>query len=187
MPNAAFAASLGRGSPFHLLGLMNTVIAPIAAEHIASFRAALDLVAREQRYLAMIEAPPLEQVASFVGENIKKGIAQFVALSGSEVVGWVDIVPAWAHGVAHRGSVGMGVLPQFRGQGIGRRLLQASIAKAWENGLTRIELEVRVDNANAMRLYEGLGFKREGLRRHGIRMEGQYHDTLAMALLRHEA
>ncbi|MDA0657690.1 MAG: hypothetical protein O2931_03510 [Planctomycetota bacterium] len=33
---------------------MNTVIAPIAAEHIASFRATLDQVAREKRYLAMV-------------------------------------------------------------------------------------------------------------------------------------
>jgi putative acetyltransferase len=166
---------------------MNPLIAPIAAENIASFRDALDQVAREKRYLAMIEAPPLEQVTSFVSENIKKGIAQFVALSGSEVIGWADIVPAWTHGVSHRGSVGMGVLPQFRSQGIGRRLLEACIAKSWENGLTRIELEVRADNTNAVRLYEVLGFTREGIKRQGIRIEGQYHDTVAMALLRHEA
>jgi putative acetyltransferase len=166
---------------------MSTVIAPISAEHIVSFRSALDQVAREKRYLAMIEAPPLEQVASFVRENIKTGIAQFVALSGGEVVGWTDIVPAWAHGVSHRGSVGMGVLPQFRGQGIGRRLLEACIAKSWANGLTRVELEVRADNMNAVHLYERLGFEREGIKRQGIRIEGQYHDTLAMALLRDEA
>lgn len=166
---------------------MNTVIAPIAAEHIASFRDALDEVAREKHYLAMIEAPPLEQVASFVGENITKGIGQFVALSGNKVVGWADIVPAWAHGISHRGSVGMGVLPKFRGQGIGRRLLEACIAKSWANGLTRIELEVRADNKNALRLYEVLGFMHEGAKRQGMRIEGQYHDTFAMALLRHEA
>lgn len=165
---------------------MSIVIAPIAAEHAASFRAALDQVAREKRYLALTEAPPPEQVASFVAENIKKGIAQFVALSGSEVIGWADIVPAWAHGVSHRGSVGMGVLPPHRGQGIGRRLLEACMSKSWANGLTRIELEVRADNANAVRLYEALGFEREGVKRQGIRIDGQYHDTLAMALLRQE-
>lgn len=166
---------------------MDTVIAPIAAEHVASFRAALDHVAREKRYLAMIEAPSVEQVASFVGENITKGVAQFVALSAGEVVGWADIVPARTHGVSHRGSVGMGLLPRFRGRGLGRRLLEECIAKSWSNGLTRIELEVRVDNVNAVSLYEKLGFQREGIKRHGMRIEGEYHDTLAMALLRHEA
>lgn len=165
---------------------MSPVVLPIGAEHVASFRRALDEVARERRYLALLEAPPLEQMAAFVGENISKGVAQFVALAGAEVVGWADIVPAWAHGVAHRGSLGMGVLPQFRGQGIGRQLLQACIAKAWANGLTRIELEVRADNHHAVRLYEGLGFRREGLKRRGLCIEGEHHDTLTMALLRDE-
>ena len=162
---------------------MDTVISPIATEHIASFRTALDQVARERRYLAMVEAPPLVQVASFVGENITKGVAQFVALSGTEVLGWADIVPAWAHGVCHRGSLGMGVISQFRSQGLGRRLLEACITKSWENGLTRIELEVRADNSQALRLYEALGFKHEGTKRQGLRLDGRYHDTLAMALL----
>lgn len=163
---------------------MSPVIAPIAAAHVPSFHKALDTVAREASYLAMVEAPPLEQVAAFVDENIRKGIAQFVALHGDEVVGWADIVPAWAAGVAHRGSVGMGVLPAYRGQGLGRRLLEACIARSWANGLTRIELEVRVDNLRAARLYEKLGFVAEGVKRRGMRIDGRYVDTIAMALLR---
>lgn len=119
---------------------MNLLIAPITVEHVASFRMALDQVAREKKYLAMIEAPALEQITSFVSDNIKKGIAQFVALDNGQVVGWADIVPAWVHGVAHRGSVGMGVLAAYRSRGIGRHLLEACIAKSWQNGLIRIEL-----------------------------------------------
>lgn len=165
---------------------MSPIVLPMAAEHIASFRNALDQVAREKRFLAMLEAPPLEQVASFVGDNIRRDIAQFVALAGDQVVGWADIVPAWAQGVAHRGSLGMGVLPTFRGKGLGRRLLQACIAKSWANGLRRIELEVRADNGQAIRLYEGLGFRREGRKRRGLCIEGEAHDTLVMALLRDE-
>jgi hypothetical protein len=37
---------------------MNIVIAPIAESHASGFRACLDIVAREKRYLAQIEAPP---------------------------------------------------------------------------------------------------------------------------------
>ena len=50
-----------------------------------------------------------------------------------------------------------------------------------------IELEVRADNTSALHLYEVLGFRHEGIKRRGIRIEGQYHDTVAMGLLRHEA
>jgi hypothetical protein len=35
---------------------------PIAEAHISGFRAALDSVARELRFLAFLEAPPLEGV-----------------------------------------------------------------------------------------------------------------------------
>ena len=60
----------------------------MAEEHIAGFRAALDEVARERRFLIFLEAPPLEEVARFVRHNIKKGHAAFAALDADEVIGW---------------------------------------------------------------------------------------------------
>jgi hypothetical protein len=35
-------------------------VVPIAEHHIAGLREAVDSVARERRYLALLEAPPLE-------------------------------------------------------------------------------------------------------------------------------
>jgi hypothetical protein len=92
---------------------MNVTILPVTEAHAASFRGSLDVVARERRYLAMIEAPPPEQVESFVRGNVANDVAQFVALDGQRVVGWADILPAQAYAIAHCGSVGMGVLPSY--------------------------------------------------------------------------
>lgn len=158
-------------------------VVPIAEDHVEAFRAALDVVAREKRYLAMFEAPPLAQVREHVRDGIAQRVAQFVALDGPQVVGWADVFPGWAHGVQHRGSLGMGVLPAWRGRGLGRRLLEACIASSWARGLTRIELEVRVDNAPAIRLYERVGFGHEGIKRQAIRVDGVHVDTHAMSLL----
>jgi RimJ/RimL family protein N-acetyltransferase len=166
---------------------VNITVLPIAEAHAASFRESLDTVARERRYLAMVEAPPLEHVESFVRGNVASDVAQFVALDDHRVVGWADIVPAPTYAIAHRGSVGMGVLPGYRGRGIGRRLLEACIAKAWSKGITRIELEARADNSHAIRLYEHLGFTQEGVKHRGMRIDGEYYDTVQMSLLRHEA
>jgi RimJ/RimL family protein N-acetyltransferase len=165
---------------------MNAIIAPIAQTHAASFRESLDIVARERRYLAMVEAPPLEQVKSFVCSNIASDVAQFVALDGQRVVGWADIQPARTYATAHCGTLGMGVLPGYRGQGIGRRLLEACVAKAWSQDITRIQLEARADNARAIRLYERLGFAHEAVKRRGMRIDGAYFDTVQMSLLWHE-
>jgi putative acetyltransferase len=158
-------------------------VVPITAALAAGFRACLDTVAREKRYLAQVEAPPLERVQQFVADGLEKDAVQFVALAGERVVGWADIFPDWAHAVAHRGQVGMGVHPDYRGRGLGKRLLSACLAKATAQGLTRIELEVRADNTAAIGLYRQLGFAEEGRKRWGMRFDGAYFDTLLMARL----
>jgi RimJ/RimL family protein N-acetyltransferase len=159
------------------------LIVPIAEVHIAGFRECLDIVAREKRFLALIEAPPLEQVRSFVRTNIANDVVQFVALDDGRVIGWADIFAAWQPALAHCGNLGIGVLPAHRGRGIGGELLRACLAKARQKGITRVELEARVDNADALRLYEKHGFVREGVKRNGMRFDGKYFDTVLMSCL----
>lgn len=50
------------------------------------------------------------------------------------------------------------VLVQYRGMGIGRRLMEAVCAKARELGCGKITLEVREDNTYAQRLYKSMGY-----------------------------
>ena len=88
-------------------------------------------MAREKKYLAQIEALPLERIEGFVKESVSTDAIQFFALNQDEVAGWADIFPSWAHAVSHCGLLGMGVHPSFRGQGLGGRLLNACIQKAW--------------------------------------------------------
>jgi ribosomal protein S18 acetylase RimI-like enzyme len=158
-------------------------IVPIALTHAARFRACLDAVARERLYLAQTEALPLERIEAFVRDSVAQDAVQFVALAGEQLVGWADIFAAWPESTRHRGTVGMGVLAAWRGQGIGERLLRACLAKAADKGLTRIELEVRADNPRAIRLYERLGFRHEATMARGIRLDGGYIDALQMSLL----
>lgn len=162
---------------------MTIDIVRIAEAHAAGFHACLDAVAREKRYLAQLEAPALDRTLAFVRDNIAKDAAQFVALDGDLVVGWCDVFPAWPAACQHRGSLGMGVLAAYRGQGIGRRLMAATLAHARSQGLTRVELEVRADNAPAIRLYESMGFVHEGRKRNGDRLDGVYCDSLMMGLV----
>ena len=161
-------------------------IVPVAQAHASSYRTCLDAVAREKRYLAQIEALPLERIEGFVRDSVAGDAIQFMAVDAGRVVGWADIFPAWAHAVAHCGSLGMGVLAAYRGQGLGRRLLEACLAKAWSKGLTRIELEVRADNERAIGLYKALGFTQEAVKRNAMRFDGVYFDALQMSLLRSE-
>ena len=51
------------------------------------------------------------------------------------------------------------VLPQYRGQGIGRAILKEVEKEALETGCCKLSLEVRTDNHNAKHLYESFGFE----------------------------
>ena len=159
-------------------------IVAVQTPYAASYRECLDSVAREQRYLAQVEALPLEKIQGFVKDSVASDAVQFFALDGERVVGWADIFPSWAHAVSHCGSLGMGVLAPYRARGIGTKLLQACVRKAWLKGITRIELEARADNAAAIALYEKLGFQHEALKRNAMRFNGQYFDAVQMCLLR---
>lgn len=69
----------------------------------------------------------------------------------------------WAH--ADEGEVlTLAVAPPFRRQGLGGRLLAAALAEATARGAGRMVLEAAVDNAAALGLYAGFGFKIVGRR-----------------------
>jgi RimJ/RimL family protein N-acetyltransferase len=166
--------------------LMRVDVAPIAPEHIESYRRALDTVARERKYLTLLEAFPLPQTRDFVFGLMKKGDPIFVALANGEVVGWCDIQrhPFPAH--SHRGTLGMGLVPAYRGRGVGARLINQTLKQAFATAFVRVELSVRADNLRAARLYEKLGFVREGVLRDAVFVDGEYHDAIAMALIDRE-
>jgi ribosomal protein S18 acetylase RimI-like enzyme len=159
-------------------------IAPTDETHVEGFHAALDRVAREKKYLAMFKAPPLRDIRKFVLNNIRKENPGFVALAGDEVVGWCDVVRRPQAAWMHCGVLGIAVVPEYRGKGLGERLMKKTIAASWARDFTRIELTVREDNRRAICLYGRLGFKLEGVLRRSFRVDGEYGNALAMALLR---
>jgi len=161
-------------------------IRPIRESDAPGFHATLDAVAREKRYLATVEGPSLERVEKFVADNVKNGHAQFVADLHGKVVGWCDAMPGDA-GRAHIGCLGMGILRDYRGQGIGKRLLQATIDAVWLRGLEKIELSVYSSNEPAIALYRSLGFVEEGIKKRGRLVEGIYDDVLLMAIFPQQA
>lgn len=156
-------------------------IKPIHEENIGSFWQALDTVAREGKYLLMLEAPPLEGTRDFVLGNIRDEATQFVALDRERVVGWIDICPPKREGLKHYGNLGMGVLPEFRSQGLGRKLMVAALADARLKGLECVRLEVFASNAPALKFYESIGFAREGLKTRARKMGARYDDIVLMA------
>ena len=147
-----------------------------------SFWHCLDSVARERRFLAFVEAPPIEQARAFLAEGRSRGMIQFVAIASTRVVGWCDVSPKPFEGFQHSGTLGMGMLPDYRNRGVGSALLAHTLQTSREQGLTRIELEVFGSNQPAIHIYLRAGFVREGLKRSARILDGRVEDILCMAL-----
>jgi len=143
----------------------------------------LDSVSREKKYLAWTSAPPLQSVKMFVLNSIARGNPQVVALDDGKVVGWCDITRHPRETTCHCGSLGMGLLPAYRGRGIGARLMDKALQSAKEKGLYRVELEVFEDNTPARVLYEKMGFKLEGRKIGAVKIDDRYVNTFIMAIL----
>lgn len=79
----------------------------------------------------------------------------FVALHQDQVVGTCAISP---YGEALE-IAKLAVAPEFRGQGLARRLVSRCIAHAREQGARRITLLSNSQLQAAIRLYESVGFK----------------------------
>jgi putative acetyltransferase len=157
---AAFARIMGH--PQVLPGLLQT---PYASEE--RWRAQLaDGLAAGRSELSLVAEQPNEH-----------GEPQVVGNAGLYPVG-----PSLRR--RHAMGLGLAVLPEAQGQGVGRALMHALCdwADNWGHVL-RLELTVFADNHRAIRLYERCGFVHEGRHVGYALRDGRYDDVLSMARL----
>jgi ribosomal protein S18 acetylase RimI-like enzyme len=144
-------------------------------KYFPSFHQTLGAVARERIYIEMLEAPSLEQVADFQRGLIERNSPVYYALEGERVVGWCDIT-----GKDNPRQAGMGLLPGYRGKGLGSKLMNEALAHAKRSGFEKVELHVYSTNLNAIALYKKFGFEQEGIIRNYRKVDGRYFDAIMM-------
>ncbi len=84
----------------------------------------------------------------------------------------------------HVADMGVSVREDWRGKGVGTALFRRGIEWARAVGtIERLQLEVFAHNQMAIHIYEKLGFEIEGRRRKAYKRNGEYIDSLTMALL----
>lgn len=103
--------------------------------------------------------------------------AAFVATHGGRVIGYAGTNPHDEYGVI----LGILIYEQYRGLGVGARLLDRTIEWARERGLAEISLLVFAHNERAIALYRNRGFEqRDYFERDVTRQSGEVWDTILM-------
>lgn len=100
-------------------------------------------------------------IESIMMEVINKRSHYLVIDLDGEIVGYAGLWKIFDEG--HINNIA--IKKCHRNKGLGRLLMEALIAQSKTHGMMKFTLEVRVSNNQAIKLYEGLGFKEEGIRK----------------------
>lgn len=84
--------------------------------------------------------------------------------------------------LSHIGYLGLTVKKNYWGMSIGKQMLMKAILWAREKHLTKIQLQVRVDNFNAVNLYKKFAFVIEGKISHSLKVNDIFYDEYIMGL-----
>jgi RimJ/RimL family protein N-acetyltransferase len=121
--------------------------------------------------------PPVDIPARAAGWTLD---GTLVAVANGEVIGSVHVEPS-RHGF---GELGMAIVREWRGRGVGTALLVAAIDWSRERGLHKLSLSVFAHNAAGIALYRKCGFVEEGRRvKQYRRASGELWDAIDMGLL----
>ena len=143
-----------------------------------------------RRYEAAPAAPKTEkQLAAYIEEQQKSSTAYPFAirlLDADDLIGYCELDGIlWSQGTGWV-SIGIGD-PALRERGYGTEAMRLLLTLAFDElNLRRVQLTVFSYNAPAIRVYEKLGFQREGLFREFLYRDGRTFDMVLYGVLRRE-
>lgn len=161
-------------------------IRPATPEDGAALVGIIRRVANEGAY-TVTESDEVNPDAAVMGARVAEawrvGGLWLVATIDGHIVGELSGRPGGRRRIAHRLRFGLSVESTWRGQGIGRALIDVMLQ--WARASDRIEkvvLGVFADHTRAISLYRSMGFEEEGRRRGEFKVgPGRYCDDLIMA------
>ena len=99
------------------------------------------------------------------------------------LVGYISAQKGTLNRIAHTAYIVVGILKDFRNQGIGTEFFRRLDVWAKEKKVSRLELTVVCENEIAKHLYEKSGFEIEGVKRKSVLVDGVFLDEYYMAKL----
>ncbi|MEY4994541.1 MAG: tRNA ((37)-N6)-threonylcarbamoyltransferase complex transferase subunit TsaD [Actinomycetota bacterium] len=117
-----------------------------------------------------------------MASELSSATGYYIGLFNPELVGYAGL--ATVPGSFSSDIQTIAVLDSYRGQGLGKRLLENLVSQAKKLGSEQILLEVRVDNESAIKLYQSFGFERIDVRKRYYQPDDV--DALIMRLKVHQ-
>ncbi|MTD37594.1 GNAT family N-acetyltransferase [Erwinia sp. CPCC 100877] len=147
----------------------------------------LEVIGSETPFLVMDEKG-LEMSVEEMSENLARlyespNNVLFVALAGKKVVGTASVKASSKKRMEHIGEIGISILKDYWGFGLGSLLMEELLLWAKESGvIRRLELTVQHRNQRAIHVYEKIGFQTEAIMPRGAKTDdGEFLDVHLMS------
>lgn len=159
--------------------LVNITVREAKLEDAQGILNILNPIIETKKYSVMIKAFTLEEEINFIKNFPERGIFH-VATNEDNVVGFQVVEPFSTLTAAfdHVGIIGTYINLTLRGQGIAKKLFEATFTKAKERGFEKLTAYVRADNPVALKTYQAQGFEIIGVAKRQAKINHIYIDEI---------
>ncbi|KDE58863.1 acetyltransferase [Halostagnicola sp. A56] len=158
-------------------------IRPARQEDLSGIVGAIRQVAEEKTYIvAESVADEIDREDALLRYNEIESRMFFVATVDDDVVGWVHLNAPELEKLSHTAELTVGVLEEYRGNGLGAHLLSRGLEWAGVNGYEKVYQSVPSVNQEAIDFLESQGWQTEAVRADHYKLNGKYADEVMMAI-----
>lgn len=163
------------------------LIREIETKDAENFRQLIQQVESKSEFMMMEpgerKTAPEQQLRQI--EQIKKqsNSTVLVAEDQDQLAGYMFAIGGSAKRNRHAAYLVIGILPEYRGKGVGTQLFQQMEEWTAANGISRLELTVVTENEAGLALYKKQGFEVEGTKRQSLKINGRMVDEYYMSKL----
>jgi ribosomal protein S18 acetylase RimI-like enzyme len=159
-------------------------IRPARQEDLSGIVGAIRRVAEEGSYIvAESVADEIDHDEALLRHNEVESRMFFVATVGDDVVGWVHLYAPELDKLSHTAELTVGVLDDYRGNGIGSHLLERGLEWAGSNGYEKVYNSVPSANSDAIEFLANHGWETEAVRENHYKIDGEHVDEVMMAVV----
>jgi dephospho-CoA kinase len=174
------------GNPVGKPPTLEVVVRPVRHDDLqdaAGVAEVLNGVIAEGRYTALTGHWTPEAEQAFL-QSLRPRSEVFVAEVAGHIVGFQVIEPfvSYTTTMSHVAHCGTYVRADQRGRGIGRKLAEATLSFAREQGYEKVVIYVMAGNELGLAYYRKLGFEEKGVLRRQTKIDDVYHDEVFMEL-----
>jgi ribosomal protein S18 acetylase RimI-like enzyme len=165
-------------------GGMEVTIRPAAQSDLDGLVGVMREVTQEEAYLTAESVVELLDDEEVVLRNDKREFRMFfVATVDDRVVGWVHLRSPNFAKLRHTAELTMGVEAEYRGHGIGSRLMEHGLEWAEANGYEKVYQSLPATNQDAVRFLERHRWETEAIRKAHFKIGDEYVAEQQMAVM----